>query len=409
MYDLCIIGCGAAGMSAAIEASKYGMSVIILEKNNKAGKKLYATGNGRCNLTNKDISIENHYNSSDLSYGDFLCPNINNKSYEEIIKFVEELDLEITDINNYIYPRSKQASSVVWAMLDRLKDNNVKIEYNAEVTAITYTDKSYKIKWQENEITASQLIIATGGASYKSLGGSKSGYNLIKQLNIKQEPVYPSLCSLKINDPIKDLQGVRASCKATLYDEDNIIASEEGELQLLEGTLSGIVIFNLSSKAIRLKNSKKNVYIKLDYIPEIIDVNSFIEKAGNSNRTILGYLNGYVNDKLCSFILAKCNIDKKMKANELTENKLKEIFNQLKNMAFTIKGYSDLENAQVSMGGVSLKEINPNNYMTIKYPNLYIIGEALDIDGLCGGYNLTFAIISGKVAGKNAYVTYKSN
>lgn len=407
MYDLCIIGCGAAGMSAAITAARKGLNVVILEKNNKAGKKLYATGNGRCNLSNFDIDIKKHYNSSFENYSDFLCQLLNEKSYESIIEFCESIGISITNINNYIYPHSRQASSFVWALLDELNNLNVKIICNCEASKIIKNDVLYEIIYNNTSLFSKNIIISTGGVSSEALGGSISGINLLSSLDFSIVKPLPSLCSLKIKDDISVLAGVRTTCTARLLCNDSIISTESGELQLLEHTLSGIVIFNLSSKAIKLFSSGANPYIEIDFLPDF-DM-KIIEKATKSNRTIIGFLNGYINDKLATYIAIKYNIDKKAKIKDLSESLIKEIIYSLKHTRFKISGYGDMASAQVSSGGLSLDEINPTTYMTKKYENIYVVGEALDVDGLCGGYNLTFAILSGIKAGQSINDSYKPN
>ncbi len=409
MYDLCVIGGGAAGMSCAITAARLGLKVVLVEKNNKLGKKLYATGNGKCNLTNQYINISECYNSKSNDYIEFVNNAFGKNPTQNIISFVNSVGIDTMDINGYVYPKSAQASSFVWALIDELNNLNVKILLNKEIKSITTKSTHFKIKSQNEEITASQVVLATGGMSYKNLGGTDSGYKLSGNLGHSLSTIRPSLCGVKTNINLEDIVGVRANATATLIGADTgVLSQQSGELQITKNGLSGIMIFNLSS-LVGAIISREKVYISLDFANDITKETYADLCNASSNRTVVGFLNGMINDKLASFICKNLNIDAKSKVSHISSEKLDSIYELMKNFRFPITGLMDYDSAQVCAGGITLSEIDSKTFMSNIIDGLYITGELLDIDGICGGYNLTFAILSGIVAGRGAYDKSKSN
>ncbi len=420
MYDLCIIGGGAAGISCAITAGRLGLKVLLIEKNNKLGKKLYATGNGKCNLTNDYMDLKMHYNSADKNYFHIIgkiyddafskaTPNV------QIKEFVASLGLNTISNNNYIYPQSAQASSVVWAMVDELNHLNVDIRLKTEIIDITYKGSYFEIKSQNDAFKAVQTVLANGGASYAALGGSLSGYKLCEKLGHTINPIRPCLCGLKVKEDLTDIAGVRANSKISLYLNNKIISESKGELQFTKEGLSGICIFEISSNAGSILQEKEHPQIVvnlLDNDDTDTTYNKFIEQISSeahNHRTIQGFLNGFINDKLAYYACKLNKIDPKAKLVEIPGKLLLQLADTLKAMSFNINDLYDYDMAQLTAGGVSISEINSNTLESKIVNDLYITGELLDIDGICGGYNLTFAILSGIKAGKSAYVKNQSN
>ncbi len=413
MYDLCIIGGGAAGMSCAIAAGRNGKKVLLIDKNNKLGKKLYATGNGKCNLTNTCFDSKLHYNSSSSdNYENFINQALENAynislPYNQLIDFTNSIGINSIDDNNYIYPSSAQASSVVWAMIDALNELKVEIRLNTEVLSIEGKYPSFTIKCENEAFKAAQIALANGGLAYKSLGGTDSGYKLANEFGHKIIKPRPSLCGIYVKEDTNQLAGVRANAKISLLSSnDKTIATSYGELQFSKQGLSGICIFELSSKIGKLltkNNNPKLIISFLDYPKE----NSYnllikdIESNNLKNRTILGLLNGYVNDKIAIYVCSLHNIDCKQLAKDTSIIKLKSMANTLSSMEFSIHDLYDMEQAQVTAGGVDINDINPFNMESKITKGVYIVGELLDIDGICGGYNLTFAMLTGYKAGKS--------
>ncbi len=413
MYDLCIIGGGVAGISAAISAASLGMKVAIIEKDKKLGRKIYATGNGRCNLTNKYIDLEKCYNSSSKDYVEFLTSVIGDYADKELEAFCNSIGILTENNNDYVYPKSYQASSVVWAMTDKLAQLGVKIHFKTFITDICPVDNHFVLKSQNEEFTCSQVVIACGGMSYESLGGTDSGYILSKNTGHKLEDIRPALCGLITDDDITSLSGVRAKAKASLYQDGDygysLLSSEIGELQITDYGLSGIMIFNLSSIVGRLLAKCEDFTLTLDFMPniDIRNIHSICKNCGE--RTVTGFLNTFINDKLAAYFVEKYIGDTKTKLNTLEKYDIEELIQNIKSYDISISGTNDFSKAQVCAGGVSLKELDPNTLMSMHHDGLYFAGELIDIDGICGGYNITFAMLSGKKAGESAYAKTKSN
>lgn len=413
MYDLCVIGGGAAGMSCAIAAGCNGKKVLLIDKNKKLGKKLYATGNGKCNLSNLKFDTSKHFNSNSDNYTKFLNSVFNNAyndyswPYKQLIDYMDYLGIYVINKQNYIYPSSTQASSVVWAMIDELKRTNVKIASNQEVISIEGKYPSFSIKCENETYTASRVVLANGGASYKALGGSKSGYQLAKSLGHTIHPIRPCLCGINVEEDITLLAGLRADVRILLIDDyDNIIQESEGEIQITNQGLSGICIFEISSKAGKLLEKGITPKVRVSFFnPHKNSAYNRLKDKINigyfDDRTIIGAFNGYLNDKLAVYACTVNEIDGKQRATDTSKTDLINILNTLNCMEFNVTSLYDLEQAQLTAGGVDIDEINPANMESKLVKGLYIVGELLDIDGICGGYNLTFAMLSGYKAGKS--------
>lgn len=421
MYDICIIGGGAAGLSCAITAGRLGLKVLLVEKNNKLGKKLYATGNGRCNITNYNFNIANNYNSSYDYYESFLYKAFNNaynskEANIQILDFFESLGVYTVNDNNYIYPQSNQASSVVWSMIDEVNNYNIKILLNEEIISIAGKYPHFIIKSANQAYTASQVVLANGGEAYKSLGGTDSGYNLAKSNGHSVTNIMPCLCGLITEEDTMDIAGVRSKATIKLFNSSgNFIATSCGELQFTQQGLSGICIFELSSKIGKLLAAGERPELSislLDTIEAPHTYDSIISRIKNKligNRSLIGLLNGYVNDKIANYVCKINNINGKTKAIDIDKQQLIDIVSNLNNIRYHVKGLNNMDQAQVTAGGVNLDEIDPNTMESKYVDGLYIVGELLDIDGICGGYNLTFAILSGIKAGKSIYDKNQSN
>ena len=409
MYDLCIVGGGAAGLSCAISAGRKGAKILLIDKNNKLGKKLYATGNGKCNLTNSYFDIEKHYNSNSTNYMEFVTDTLY-KAYDDtspnqqIINFMDSIGINTFNDENYIYPSSAQASSVVWAIIDEIKKYNIKILSDTLVSSITGKYPQFIIKCQNDTFNAVQIVLANGGMAYKSLGGTDWGYKLAKSMGHTINTIRPALCGLCVNEDISLLAGVRALCNIKLFNDNKVISTSQGEIQFTKQGISGICIFEISSKAGKILTQSQSAKLNISFINDSIYQNLInnIKASKHSNRTLIGLLNGYVNDKIAQYICNIHKVDGKSLVDNYTVDELINISSSLINTEFNINGLYDMEQAQVTAGGVSLDEVNPSNMESKLVKGLYIVGELLDVDGICGGYNLTFAMLSGYKAGKES-------
>lgn len=400
MYEVCIIGGGMSGMTAAITAAEKGKKVAIIDRNAKLGRKLYATGNGRCNITNEVISFRDNYSSSSDNYPELLHIIMGQEPIIEVNNFLNNIGIITKSNNGYIYPYSMQASSFVWALIDKINKLSIDIILKTEVKEINKEGEQFKIYTSSGMYESQKLIFACGGKSYKSLGATDIGYELLNNLGHKIINLRPALCGLVTASNNKDIAGVRSAAKVSLYVNGRKEKTQSGELQFTEFGLSGILIFNLSSCCGLALQKGKECTVTIDFA-EGLDHESIKNILKNSTRTIHGAMNSILNDKLCLYILDKLNINSKLSANSLEEEQINKIASKIKNMEFCVKELCDYDNAQISAGGVCLDEINPYNMESKLVKGLYITGEVLDVDGECGGYNISFAICSGIKAGKS--------
>lgn len=403
MYDICIVGGGAAGMSAAITAARAGKRVFLVEKNAKLGRKLYATGNGRCNITNENMDYSYAYHSSAPDYPSFLRAVMGDRADKAIKDFLRSLGVyTYTNPDGYVYPQSRQASSVVWAMSDMMRHLGVKIHFKHEITDIERRETCFCLKSKDKAITASSVVLAGGGCSYPSLGGAAGCYGLAERLGHKILSLRPSLAGIVTGQETEGLSGVRIHAHADLMNDKNeIIRQETGELQFTEYGLSGIMIFNLSSAAGAMLADNKPVWLRINLLGNISEKVFFDLYRAAEHRTVTGVLNGLVNDKVAAYAAEQVGVDGKLQANALPDRTIHSLYLALSEVRFDIGGIRDFSQAQVTAGGVPLHEIFADTCMSRLVKGLYFAGEILDIDGICGGYNLTFAIMSGIRAGEN--------
>lgn len=375
-----IIGSGASGLAAGISLLRCGYDVTILERNNISGKKLLLTGAGRCNFFNSDQNII-HYHSSDK---DILAKIITSDNIHLVEDFITSLGIVPKVKDGYYYPFANQAYNMKELLERTYLDLGGKIKYNYLVEKIEKKSSLFLIN---DTISCDKLILATGSKAYKMTGSDGIGYQLAKKFNHHIVKVLPSLTSLITREKI-NLKGVRVDAKVTLYEDGVKVREELGQVQFTDYGLSGICIFNLSYYAIKGLNKNKKEVITIDLMP-------FMDKVSFKNKKVYDLLLGFLPNKMIDYILKTLDISKDVYYEDLSNDKKQELTKILKEMEFNIISYKEFDFSQVCSGGVSLREINPLTMESIFVKNLYIIGELLDVNGDCGGYNLTFAFLSG--------------
>lgn len=397
-----IIGGGASGLMCAIKASKNSNNIVtIYEKNNKCGKKILITGNGRCNYFNNDFNIE-HYNSYNK---DILNEIINETNKEKILNIFNEIGIIPKIVNDYYYPMSGQAITIKQALeLEAIK-NGVKIITDVEIENIEYNNQFIITSKNNNKYYEDKIVLATGSKSAPKTGSDGIGYDLARSFGHSIIKPLPALVQLVCKGNIyKKWTGIRTDVEITLYEDGKRITSEFGEIQLTDYGISGICVFQLSGKVVRGLNDNKKEEIKINFLPWLNqDIKLFLDKRNKimKNRSISELLDGLLNYKLVNIILEKNKIDNSIKYDNLSSNQLNGLINDLICFNTEIIDSKGFESSQVTSGGIPLTEININTFESIKHRNLYIIGELLDVDGNCGGFNLGFAWISGIIAGEN--------
>lgn len=375
-----IIGSGASGLAAGISLLRCGYDVTILERNNISGKKLLLTGAGRCNFFNSDQNIV-HYHSNDK---DILAKIITSDNIHLVEDFITSLGIIPKVKDGYYYPFANQAYNMKELLERTYLDLGGKIKYNYLVEKI---EKKNSLFLVNDNISCDKLILATGSKAYKMTGSDGIGYQLAKKFNHHIVKVLPSLTSLITREKI-NLKGVRVDAKVTLYEDGVKVREELGQVQFTDYGLSGICIFNLSYYAVKGLNKNKKEVITIDLMP-------FMDKVSFKNKKVYDLLLGFLPNKMIDYILKTLDISKDVYYEDLSNDKKQELTKILKEMEFNITSYKEFDFSQVCSGGVSLREINPLTMESIFVKNLYIIGELLDVNGDCGGYNLTFAFLSG--------------
>lgn len=405
MKKIVIIGGGASGLVASIIAKTEENDVIILERNNTCGKKLLVTGNGKCNYYNENQSIS-YYNSSDRN---ILEEIITGENMEKVKAFFKNIGIIPKIKNSYYYPFSNQATTIKNALIREAAKRKVKIHTDCYVTKISKENNKFIVEYNNTSVIADIVLLATGSKAFPKTGSDGNGYLLATNLGHTIIKPLPGLTSLNVNDSItKDWDGVRTDAIVTLLEDEKIIKKESGELQLTKNGLSGICIFNLSSNINRglLNNKKEEVSINFLPFLDTIEYNKVLEFLQTQNNLVKDInieelLENILNYKLVKVILSVSKIPSTSNFNNLTDEQKKVLGKNLIDFKLTIKSTKQFDECQVCSGGVSLKEINIKTMESKETENLYFTGELLDVNGDCGGYNLTFAWLSAILAGES--------
>ncbi|MDO4648651.1 MAG: aminoacetone oxidase family FAD-binding enzyme [Eubacteriales bacterium] len=388
-----VIGGGASGLAAAISAARAGASVTILEQNDKPGKKILATGNGRCNFTHNDMHPE-YFNPDGQS---LVSSVLSIFGKQETLEFFRTLGLPSVELHEgWHYPRSLQAASVLEVLLSEARNLKIKIRTGTRVLKVQPAQESFEIYVEGWKYTAESVILCNGSKASNLPGSDGSGYAIAKSLGHRLVTPLPALTGLK-GEGRYSWSGVRSHGKIALYLDNQFIAAEEGELQFTEYGLSGIPVFQISRSAIRGLEKGRKCRLTIDLLPDYSeeDLLVFLLETQNNapQKTREELLIGLLPEKLRKYFV---------KEQKLSKVSLPEMAKLLKCYSMTIQGYLPFEQAQICSGGVSVTEVDPGTMESRKIPGLYFAGELLDVDGPCGGYNLQWAWSSGFLAGKSA-------
>lgn len=400
-YDSLIIGGGASGLMCAVGAKTKNpnLSVAIIEKNPRVGKKLLSTGNGRCNLTNKFVSAD-RYCGSFKKQSNILFEKYNTDKLIEIFKSLGLLTF--CDSEGRYYPLCKQASAVLDVLRFACDRLGVEILCDESIKSVKKSNGSFEIKTQNDVFISEKLVVACGSKAAPKLGGSSSCSDYLKNFGHKFIPFSPALCPVKVeSDVLKSLKGLRASARAVLLDSNyNSLKEEYGEVQFSDNALSGICIFNLSLYA------KKGYVIALDLAENYSEKELFNVLLSNNrlfaNLTVDNIFTGIFQKRLGQAVLKTAGISNFARlCSSLGKNEIAQLAKTVKHMEFRVIENCGFEQAQAALGGALGNEINEHTMESKKVKNLFVCGEAVDICGECGGFNLHFAFASGLVAGEN--------
>lgn len=405
--NIAIIGGGASGMMAGIVASKCGATVTIFEKNTRVGKKLLSTGNGRCNITNDNVlSLDDdgnllHYHCDDIAFP--LCC-LREFDHKSLLDFLGNLGVLFRCEEGKYYPYSETAATILDVFRFYCEKNNVKFVTDCNVKKIDDNGNSFMVDGMRFD----RVIVACGGMSSPHLGSDGSGYSLLSAFGHKKTKVYPAITQV-ITDNMytKPLKGIKCNINATAYVAEKKIRTEYGQVLFTEYGVSGPPIFQLSSC---FGTGMSDSYIVLDFMPEysFSEVCDFLFKIRNNpymtDMTAEYFLTPIFHKRVAQIIVKSCGISLSNEVKKLSDNTIKKLASQIKKFKLSVIGVKSFANAQVTLGGINVKDFDPKTMASKLKKGLYACGEILDVTGDCGGYNLQWAFSSGFAAGRSAAI-----
>jgi predicted Rossmann fold flavoprotein len=409
MSKVLVVGGGAAGMFAAIFAARNGNEVIVYEGNEKLGKKLYITGKGRCNITNAsdmDTLFENVISNPKFLYSAFYGYN----NYD-VIDFFESLGVKTKiERGNRVFPLSDHSSDVINALNKEMQHQGIEIKLRAKVKDILIEEGQAKGILLENEkkVYGDHIIIATGGLSYQTTGSTGAGFQFAKKAGHNVTRLTPSLVPFRAKEGfVKELQGLSLkNVKASLYDKNKQIYSDFGEMLFTHFGVSGPLMLSASSFAadiIKERNIRLVIDLKPALTEEQLDARVVREFETYKNKQFKNAIVSLFPAKLIPIMIELSKINPDKKVNEITKEERLFFVSLIKNMELTLIGLCDYNQAIITKGGVSVKDINPSTMESKLVKQLYFIGEVLDLDALTGGFNLQIAWSSAYAAGSSIW------
>lgn len=400
MKTVVVIGGGASGMMAALTASEdKNNKVILLERQQRLGRKLLATGNGRCNLTNVTAASANYHGEA-AGFADIALEKF---GPDKVLEYFASLGLvTVTEYGGRVYPLSNSANSVVDVLRFAIENSDIELKTSCPARDIRKTDAGFIVRTDEGEIFADYLIVACGGMAGAKLGGVADGYELLKPLGHKRTSLYPALVQI-ITEPDypRALKGVRAMCALKLMQGGSCLAESSGELQFTETGISGPAAFDISREAsINGKGAEVCADFMQNYSAE--DVKAMLERKRESLPRLRAeeLFTGVLHNRLGRMTVKYAGIAPVKALAELTENEIEKAAYACKNFRLEVLGTESFDFAQVTAGGIKTGGVNPDTMESWFVPGLFICGELLDVDADCGGYNLQWAWSSGRIAGR---------
>ena len=410
-YDVAVVGGGAAGMTAAIAAARTGAKVVALERGDRPGKKILMTGNGKCNLGNRDLQPSCYY-SDNMAMAASVLERFGT---EETIAFFASLGLMVRERRGYLYPVSEQAAVVLDVLRYGLEREGITVLTQAFVQEISIHRQGYLLKLQNGDrVWARRVILACGGQAAPKTGSDGSGYELARFLGHDVISPVPALVQLHCSEKYcKALAGVRAEGAVRIcLDEDgkadslqDCICREAGEIQFTEYGISGIPVFQLSGSVNQLLAQGRRLRAEIDFFPQYgeKDYGQLCRQRLENlkGRTIETFFTGMLHKKIMNVCIRQAGLSPEQEADGVDRQRLRQVFALCRKLPFTITGSHPFDSAQVCRGGVSLQEVD-SLLQSKCSPGLYLAGEVLNVDGRCGGYNLQWAWASGYIAGEAA-------
>lgn len=405
MKNIAVIGAGASGMMAAITAASNKCNVTLFEKNDRVGKKILSTGNGKCNFTNAALAADKYY-CDDVDKLSLAFSKFDNS---DLISFFQRLGMLVKEKNGYFYPLSEQASTVLDVLRAEIEYLNINVLTSQEIISIEPYKSGFVLKSQSGEkYNFDKVIVCGGGKSGLGKNDVNNCYDMLKALGHSIRPLLPALTQIKASAnkvSFPALKGVRVESVLSVYDEEELITKSFGELLFTETGISGIVSFQISHLIGLYDLAKKPVNIDLDFMPGIDEVSleTFFtsKKLLSESSDLQSFMIGILNKKLNIELIKYCGLFPSMPISQMTNDDFIKVIKAIKHFRINCNGVNDFSSSQVTAGGIPLDELD-DNFQSKLINGLYIVGELTDVDGLCGGYNLQWAFTSGHIAGENA-------
>ncbi len=404
-----VAGAGASGLMAALWAARAGASVTLLEGAERPGKKLLITGNGRCNLTNKEAGKPFLYHGSSPEW---IRPVLENFSPKEVLSFFKDLGVLTTERNGYYYPATGQSSCILGALLAELQRLSVKIKYNEKIRRLQAEEGAWTVFTDTWQYKTQAVILCCGSKAAASTGSDGSGYSLAENLGHRIRSVHPALCPVTAKAGfLSSSAGVRSRAVVSLWQqrgkkEPKLLGREEGEVQWTAYGISGIAVFQLSRYVSCPDFSLGDLFFELDLIPEAEE-----EKLSSAlalrarvlgDQKVSSMLAGVLHEKLVLPVMERAGLSKKLSCRLFGLEQAEKFVREAKHFSLKPSGTKSFEQSQVCAGGVDTAQVKKGTLESIFHPGLFFAGEILDVDGPCGGFNLHWAWASGKAAGSAA-------
>ncbi len=401
-YDVIVIGGGASGMIASVFSARNGNSTLVIDHNEKLGKKLYITGKGKCNLTNNS-GVETHLNNI-VTNSKFMFSALNQFTPQDTIEFFETNGLKTrTERGNRVFPSSDKASDVIKTLEKTMQNYGVVVSLNQEISSVDKVDNIFNIKCDNGvEYTSNSLIVATGGMSYAGTGATGLGYDIAKKFGHTIVEPKSALCPIIVKEDISELNGLSLRNVALTFELGKKTLTEFGDLLFTFNSLTGPIALTMSSQInkFNIKGTKLFLDLKPALSEEKLDAKFQREFVEFAKKDFRNYLNTLLPASFIEFFMKKTKIKNK-KMSEFTKNDRQTLINTLKKFDFSCVSLDNINVSIVTSGGVDVKQISAKTCESKLVKNLYFVGEVLDVDALTGGFNLQIAWSTGFVAGNS--------
>lgn len=399
--SVAVIGCGAAGMMAAVTAAQCGADVTVYERNPFAGKKLRITGKGRCNVTNSCTPRE--VLDAVRSNSKFLYGAVNRFSPSDVMEFFEEAGVPLkTERGRRVFPVSDRASDISDALIRRMRENGVRVLYGHRVNGIAETDRGIAVRTSEGEGLYRAVIVATGGISYPATGSTGDGHRMLRRLGVGVTPLRPSLVPIVTAEDNAPLSGLTLkNVTLRVYHGDEVVYSELGELLFTHFGVSGPLVLSASAnmQSYPTDTYRMEIDLKPALSPEELDKRLVSDFAKYAARDFINALSDLLPQKLISYVVARSGVEPHRKVATLTRAERQRLGGILKAYTLTPVSFRPVDEAIVTSGGVEVGEIDPRTMELKKHRGIFVCGELIDIDAYTGGYNLQLAFSTARAAG----------